>query len=209
MKQEKLQKILKIIGYIVCFIQLIISVITSVYIIRVKVFSTALIVTTIIVLLILLIACFIMQKWTIPGVIGKFLSILISAVLVIICFYIDYTYNKVNDMSGIDTKIDNVNVYVLNEDPAQDINDAKDYTFGILSTLDRENTNNIISDIEDEVGQSITTVEYNSVQELIQALYDNNAQSIILNSAYIGFVSDNEAYADFESKVRVIFNKDC
>ncbi|MBQ9607947.1 MAG: LCP family protein [Lachnospiraceae bacterium] len=208
MEQKKLQKILKIIGYIICGIQLVISVLTSLYVIRLKVLPTSFLTVTIVLLIILVVILTLMQRWIIPGIIGKFISILISAVLVIACFYIDYTYKKLNDMSGVDTKIDNVDVYVLIDDPAQNINDAKGYNFGILSTLDRENTNNIIIDIESEVGQSISTTEYDSVKDLMQGLYDGTSQAIILNYAYLGFVSDDEEYGDFKDKTKVIFNMD-
>ncbi|MBR1815388.1 MAG: LCP family protein [Lachnospiraceae bacterium] len=206
MEQKKLQKTLKIIGYIICGIQLIISILTSIYVIRMKVLPTAFVSVIVVLLVILVVLLTIMQRWLIPGIIGKFLSILISAVLVIVCFYIDYSYKKINDMSGVDTKIDNVDVYVMNDDPAQSINDAKGYNFGILSSLDRDNTNKIIADIEDEVGQSIATTEFNSVKELMQSLYDGDSQAIILNFAYLGFVSDDENYSDFTNRTRVIFN---
>ena len=207
MEREKLQKILKIIGYIICGIQLVVSVITSIYLIRMKAFPTAFVIILIIVLAVLLVLIIIMQRWLTPGILGKFLSILISAMLVIACFYIDYSYKKLNDMSGVETKVDNVDVYVMAYDSAQNINDAGNYNFGILTTLDRENTNNIIKDIEDELGKSITITEYASPKELIMALYGGETQATILNYAYIGFVDDDEEVGDFQAQTRVIYNK--
>ncbi len=207
MEKKKVQKILRIIGYVICGIQLILSVLTTLYVMRLKLLPGKYIIIGAVALGVLVILFIVLQKWLLPGIITKFLSLIISAVLVMVCFYINFTYDNIRKMAGVDTKIDNVDVYVRNDDPAKIINDAKDYRFGILKTLDRENTDSIIIDIEREVGKDIETVEYNSVVELIQALYDDETQAIILNNAYISFVKDTEGFQDVEERIRSIYNK--
>ena len=206
-KNEKINKAIKIVGYIACAIQLIFSIVATIYIIRLKLVPTSYIVT-VDVLLFLLLALFVfMQKWPIPGIIATFMSVIVSTILVIACFYIKFTYNKIHDMSGVDTKVDNVNVYVRVEDPAQEITDTNGYVFGILTTLDRSNTENIKKDIEEILGHQIETIEFDTVQDLVLGLYYNQTQAIILNDAYMNFVTDTEGFEDTESKIRSIYNK--
>lgn len=208
MKQKDIQKILRIIGYIICGIQLILSVLTVYFSVRLKILPTPLIIVMIILLLALLIVFTYFQKKQIPGIITKFLSIILSVILVVICFYINFTYKKINDMSGVKTKIDNVNVYVRIDDPAEDINDAKGYIFGTLTTYDRENTDKIVKSIEDEVNQSIELMDFDSSGELFKALFNNDVQAVIMNSAYLGFVKDIEGLEDVESRIKSIYNMD-
>lgn len=46
----------------------------------------------------------------------------------------------------------------MTADQAQTISDAAQYTFGILETLDSENTQKAISEMEDNLNASIETV---------------------------------------------------
>ena len=206
-KNEKINKVIKIVGLLVCSIQLLFSIVATVYVIRLKLVPTSYIVTVDILLFVLLALFVFMQKWPVPGIIATFLSVIVSTILVIACFYIKFTYSKLHDMSGVDTKVDNVNVYVRVEDPAQEITDTNGYVFGILTTLDRNNTDNIRKDIEGLLGHPIDIIEFESVQELVLGLYYNQTQAIILNDAYMSFITGTEGFEDTESKIRSIYNK--
>lgn len=206
-KNEKINKVIKIVGLLVCSIQLLFSIVATVYVIRLKLVPTSYIVTVDILLFVLLALFVFMQKWPVPGIIATFLSVIVSTILVIACFYIKFTYSKLHDMSGVDTKVDNVNVYVRVEDPAQEITDTNGYIFGVLTTLDRNNTDNIRKDIEELLGHPIDIIEFESVQELVLGLYYNQTQAIILNDAYMSFITGTEGFEDTESKIRSIYNK--
>lgn len=203
-KTKTAEWLLKVLGYFICTLMLVAGIIATVYVLKIKVVPTKYIIIFDVVYLLCTILFFILQRWSTPGIITKFLAILLTGIVILACYYIDYTYNRVQDMLDVDTKIDNVNVYVLNEDPAQNIEDAKDYTFGILSVQDRENTDKTLTNINAELGVQVATAEYGSIVDLIQALYDREVGCIVLNSAYIGFVSEEENYKDFSKRVRSI-----
>ena len=205
-KKDKIRNNIKIVGYIICAVQLLLSILATVYVIRLKIVPTSYIVIIDILLLILIVLFVLMQRWSVPGVIASFTSLIISCLLVIGCFYINFTYKKLKGMSGVDTKIDNVNVYVRAEDSAQSIYDASGYSFGILKDLDRENTDKTIDDIQNIIGQNISVTEYNTALDLVKGLYNNETQAIILNDAYISFVKDSEGFDDVESRIRSIYN---
>jgi len=207
-KEKTVEWLLKMLGYFLCTILLGVGIITIAYIARMNVVPTKYIVIFAIILLIIIIVFFVLQRWKIPGIVAKALSFIISVLMIIACFYLDYTYKQVQTMLDVDTKIDNVEIYVLKEDPAQELEDARDYTFGILTVQDRKNTDITLEDINDQVGKEVSVAQYDSVINLIQALYDKEVGCIILNSAYIGFVSEDENYKDFENRVRSIGKKE-
>ena len=206
-KNEKVKKIIKTFGYVMCAIQLIMSVLATLYVIKLKIVPVPYIIVIDVMLIVLVALFLVMQKWTIPGISASFISILVSFFLFIGCFYINFTYKKIKDMSGVDTKIDNVNVYVRADDPANDINGALHYNFGILRSLDRENTDKIKADIENILGQTVFVTEYDTVGDLVKGLFENQTQAIILNYAYMSFVTDTEGYEDAEDRMKVIYNK--
>lgn len=134
--------------------------------------------------------------------IGAVLGVLLLAVLLIGNLYVMSTYNTLNRISGVNTQTSQIGVYVLKDDPAQKIEDAKSYTFGTLSNLDTENTQEAVKQIEDTVGQSVKVQEENGVTKLVDSLLDGSCDAIILNHAYLPVLEDMEGYADIEDKIR-------
>lgn len=208
MTQKKLIKILRIVGYIICGLQIIFSGLAVFMSIKLKTFPTMYIIVAGSLLLILAILFIILQKWQIPGIITKFLSLILSAILVFGCFYMNYTYKRLSDMSGVKTQIDSIGVYVLADNVADDVKDLSGYTFGILQNLDRENTEEAIKKIDEEVGEMIDTSEAADVVALVDSLYNGEVGAIILNGAYTGFVTSTSGYEDFNDKVKLIWTYD-
>lgn len=207
-KRELLRKILMYIGFVICAVQLVLGVVLAVQVKKLNVLSSVLFVV-ILILFILITAWFaFMQKWLAPGIIAKVISIMLIIGIVIANTYVKATNDALAKMTGITTQIDNVHVYVLVEDPAQNIEDAKDYQFGILEQHDRKNTDTYIDDIEKELSCTLAVTEYLEIFKLAEALYSGEVKAIVLNQAYIGILSGNENYADFATKVKSIDSKE-
>jgi len=97
-----------------------------------------------------------------------------------------------------------VGVYVLKDDKAKSIQDAKDYSFGTMSDYDQGNTTQAVKSIESELGTTIETVSRPSMTENAQALYDKNVNAMIMNEAYANALTDTEQFADFSDKTRLL-----
>ncbi|MGN0479242.1 MAG: LCP family protein, partial [Hominenteromicrobium sp.] len=135
-------------------------------------------------------------------VLGTLLSVLLAVVLALGGSYLYMTVNTLNQISTVRTQYTPVGVYVRTEDPAVSIEDTADYHFGILETLDRENTDNIILQINDRIGGSIETAEYEGLTEMIDALLNEDIDAIIMNVAYLDVLTELDRYQDIESKIR-------
>lgn len=208
MNNKKFTKILKTAGYILCGIMFVAGLALMFLLARLRIFPVPYMILGAVVLVIITVGFAFAQRWNIPGIITKVISILLVVVMVIGCVYVNYTYKKLGEMTGIKTKIDNIQIYVLADDPAENVMDAKDYTFGILSTLDRENTDIVLADTSTEVGQELKTQEFENALELVSGLYEKKADAIVLNSAYEGFITETEGFQDFKSRVKSISYKD-
>ncbi|MGN0152191.1 MAG: LCP family protein [Wujia sp.] len=208
MDKEKLQKVLKIIGYIICAAMFVAGGILMFMIARLQILPVNYMLVGALVLVILTVGFVFAQRWFVSGIITKILAVLLTVVMVIGSIYVNFTQKKLEEMTGIKTKVDSIQIYVMVDDPAQNIMDAKDYNFGILSTLDRENTDAVLRESGDEVGQELKTTEYDSALALVRGLYDQEVGAIVLNSAYEGFVTETEGFDDFKSRVKSISFKD-
>ncbi len=139
--------------------------------------------------------------------IGKIISLLMIAVSSMGLYYLSQVNDTLDNVSGNTTKIDVVNVYVMKADEADNIGDAKDYTFGIMGVLDRTNTDKTIDKIEKQIGSKIDIEEYEGYLQLVDALYEGEVEAIILNEAYIAQITDNEEYSSFSTVTKILHNE--
>lgn len=138
------------------------------------------------------------------GIAGKIFSVLMSVILTVGSFYIFKANGTVSEISGSGTKVDKVVVAVLADDPAESIQDAKDYSFGVQYALKGEEIQETVGAINEELGSAIAETEYRSVQEQATALHNGDVQAIIYNEAYNGILS--EEFGDFGNSIKVIYS---
>jgi LCP family protein required for cell wall assembly len=106
--------------------------------------------------------------------------------------------------SGTITTLEKTSVYVMADDPAQDINDAADYTFGHTSSFDSANTDTAIQKVEDELGREIALQDFDTVTDMVDALYSGSVGAIFLNESYVDILEDMDGYENFSTDTRTI-----
>ncbi|MCD8155759.1 MAG: LCP family protein [Clostridiales bacterium] len=141
-------------------------------------------------------------------VVGSIFAVLVVGVLAMASVYIYRTTDTVSDISGVNTEVAAVGIYVLTDDTAETVEDAQGYTFGILAELDRDNTDQTVSELETELGTSVTTAEYRGLTELVDGLLGGEAGAMILNQAYLDVIEEIDGYTDISSKIREIVVKE-
>lgn len=104
-----------------------------------------------------------------------------------------------------DTKQTKIGVYVLTEDAAKELADAKDYTFGYTESYDYDNTKVTFDDIEKQLSQEIAKQNFDTAMEMVDGLYDKQVGAIVLNEAYVNVLEDIKEYSSFSDKVRLIY----
>lgn len=113
-------------------------------------------------------------------------------------------YKTMNTITNTTFTTTEYTVYVMAQDPAKDILSTKDYSFGICYTAGDETLNKALLILEEDIGASIRTVSFNSVPEMVNALYQGEIKAIILDSAYISLLEEFEPFADFHLRTREI-----
>lgn len=139
------------------------------------------------------------------AVTGKVISVLITIILIIGSYFLFKASGTISDISGGDYKLDNVVVAVLADDPAEGIEDAADYTFGVQYAMNGDQITQTVEAINSELGNGaeINTVEYNSLAEQAQALHDGEVDAIIYNEGYTGILE--EAFEGYAQNTKVIY----
>ena len=133
-------------------------------------------------------------------IIGRILCICFCAIFTFGGYYMYITYDAMAQTSGANTKIDIISYYVLKDDPAQSLLDAKDYKYGILTTIDRENTDKALAEAQTETGQTLQVVEFQDSSTLVDALYAREVQVAVFNRGFINTIRDQ--YKTFDDDTR-------
>jgi LCP family protein required for cell wall assembly len=137
------------------------------------------------------------------------LGVLLSGCTIMVCFLGINTLSRlINTLDEVSSDkiitLEKTAVYVLADDPAEDINAAADYTFGYCSSFDHDNTLTAIDKVEEELGSDINTQDFESVVDMVDALYGGTVGAIFLNESYIDILEDMDEYANFSDDTRSI-----
>lgn len=136
-------------------------------------------------------------------VLGMLLAIAMSVMFTFGSVYVNKTARTLQNISNIETETSQIGIYVRNDDPAADINDTSDYEYGTLQSLDRENTDDVIINLEEDFGSPVNSRDYSGLSEMVDGLLQEDTDAIILNEAYLD-VLDEMGYSDLKSRLRRI-----
>lgn len=199
-------KKIKILLYIVELVQILTGVGFFIYFYKMNMWPVKHLVYVSVVMVLAVVVALVLKRWKWGCVVSAILSVVIIVIQSIGCYYVYVTENTISTITGNANKITNVvNVLVLKDDEAITISDAKDYNFGIMSSTDRENTDEAVSKINDELGQGINTEESDNFLSLAASLYSGETDAIIINSAYVDIICDFDGYKDFKDEIRIIY----
>lgn len=135
---------------------------------------------------------------------GVMLSFLLVAVLVFGSLYVNKTRTALSSISGVNTEVTQISVYVRSDDPADSVEATSGYTYGILQSLDRENTDGAVEHLKSQFGTDIQTNEYAGLSELADGLLNGESGAALLNQGYLQVLEEIDGYTDIESKIREV-----
>lgn len=133
---------------------------------------------------------------------GKTLGIFMIILLGLGTFYLykmNHAFNKVTDNTYM---IDSMVVAVQNTDPAETIEDAADYVFGVQYAISGDDVKQAIQTINAELGKEIAIKEYSSIPDQANALHSGEVDAIIYNEGFTGML--NEAIEEYEASIKII-----
>lgn len=135
---------------------------------------------------------------------GTVLAVIMIAILAFGGFYINKTRSAISNISGEITEVTQMAVYVKNDDAADSVEATAGYTYGILSSLDRENTDGAVAHLNSEFGTEVQTKEYAGLTELADGILNGEVNAMLLNSGYLSVYEDMDGYTDFSTKIKEV-----
>lgn len=203
-KKKENNKVSRNVGFVLAGIQLIATIIFMAGVFRLNMLPNMYLAVIGILLLlfwgIILASQFFSKK---NAITGKVISVIISILLIVGSYFLFKTSGTISDISGGDYKLDNVVVAVMADDPAESIEDAADYNFGVQYNMNGDQITSTVDAINEELGSEIRTTEYESLAEQAQALHDGEVDAIVYNEGYTGILE--EAFEGYVENTKVIY----
>ena len=135
---------------------------------------------------------------------GTVLAVIMIAILAFGGFYINKTRSAISSISGETTEVTQMAVYVKSDDAADSVEATVGYTYGILSSLDRENTDGAVAHLNSQFGTEVQTKEYAGLTELADGILNGEVNAMLLNSGYLSVYEDMDGYTDFSTKIKEV-----
>ena len=133
---------------------------------------------------------------------GQGLIVVFAIVLALGNRYLYQARDALSKMSNTD-EYEMISVIVKKENTAKELEDIKDGSFAVANTIDKENTDLTINDINQELETQIQTKSYENLNKMADALYGDEVDAMILNEAYRSLL--DEEHASFNEDTKVIY----
>ena len=205
-KKVRKSKKLQIVGFIICGLQAIASVVLFIQAMKLNVLPDKYIMAIALVLFVLAASMTGLQFPKKTRLLGCILSGLFCVLFIVGNVYLGRTHMVLDGITSEEGnyKVDNIVIAVAKDDRAEVLEDTLIYNFGIHKTLDRENTDKTIATIEQQSGTTLNITEFDDFSEMIDALCSGTVQAVIYNEAYDATIEETQK--DFSSKIRVLEN---
>ena len=149
-----------------------------------------------------------LEKGSKKGSACRLSAFFLIALTVLACIYSVFAADKVletvRQVTDGQTVTRTYAVYVLSDDAAETLEDAEDYKFGVTPSYDMANTAAASRLLRESFSHRIRLIDHDSVQEMVDSLYDESVGAVLLNEAYVPILQELEGYEDFSADTRVI-----
>ena len=142
-------------------------------------------------------------------IVSKIICILITLVLVLgSClggFYISKTGSLLTSITNVTKHAKNtVSVVVKQSSDIKSKSSLNGVSVGTLRNIGTQGSEKVLKELNNE-GIVLKQKEYDSLSALLEAFYNGEVESIIINESNRSQILDMESYADFDNNTRVVY----
>lgn len=110
----------------------------------------------------------------------------------------------IDQVTAKEPSVQEVFVMVRTDDPARTIEDTAGYAYGIIAEYDVEQTQRVIVSVEELTGTQLNVVSYEKIADTADGLLNDEVDAILMNSAAVALLIEEENYEDFLQKARIL-----
>ena len=95
-------------------------------------------------------------------------------------------------------------VYVLKDNPAEDLRGTAGYTYGYVNHYDENYTRQVLEEVSRQTNGQMITAGFNTPVLMVNALLENRIDAIVLSGGYLSILEEMAEFANFSDSVRVL-----
>ena len=139
----------------------------------------------------------------IKTVIGSVLAVLLILLQLVAGHYLTMMASTLENITSPEAEYAEIGVFVRQDDGAKQLQDAENYTFGILGVLDRNATDSALKHLEELFGHEVTHTSYLGLLDLVDSLLDSReVDAILLNKGFLELLKEMENHETDLSQLR-------
>lgn len=143
------------------------------------------------------------------AVVSKIICVVITLVLIfgscIGGFYISKTGSLLTNITNVTKHAKNtVSVVVKQSSDIKNKSQLNDLSVGTLRTIGTQGSSKALKELSKD-GVVMNQSEYDSLSAMLEAFYNGEVDSIIINESSRSQILDMESYADFDNNTRVVY----
>ena len=205
-RRKRIQKAFRIAGEILVGIQILVTLVFIGCIWRLGMIPTKLVAGLAAILLVFAALLFTMQVITRgKAIVSKLVSVLMSVILVLGAVYLFRTHDAVEELTdnSLGKQVHSMLVAVRSDDPAEKVQDTKDYIYGIQKKPGEDEViNKAMEKINEDAGAEVMTAQYNTLTDQAAALLDKSVEAIVYDEGYGGIL--DEVFEGFNNQIKII-----
>ncbi len=204
MKQETKKRVIFKIDIFLIVIQSIVAVLLGIQLIRMSMIPTIYMLLYFAIVLVLDLVVFFCAGKRKGAYVGVILSIIVTAILsygVVAVWKLDKTLQDVSSDEQLETV--QMSVYVRVDDAAEELKDLAGQRVGYVT--DDEGAASVQKVVDEKVSEKVSYTDYEDSFFLADALLKSEERAIIMNSAYVDVIADQDGYEDFSNEIKEIY----
>lgn len=119
-------------------------------------------------------------------------------------YYLNAALRTISNITAPQIQVTHVSVYVKKDSPVATVEELLGQNMGILSGMNRENTDETLKKLSDALGQDMQTREYPRMEELATALRQGEVTAVLCDGGYFALLEEAEGFGDFQNEIREI-----
>lgn len=137
-------------------------------------------------------------------ILGSILTVIVCAALLVGNLYLFKTNSLIGNITHSGEQRHEISVIVKADSGLESIGDLSD-AIATSSATEDEIVEGFIEDVKNKENIAVRTEDAGALLEMVQALYDDDAQAILLDESYRSMVGEQEDYEKFDEETKVIY----
>lgn len=142
------------------------------------------------------------NRWRVAGIAANVVCCFMIIVCILGSFYIEVLRGTVREVQTDDEETVYMGVYVMDEDPAEELADTKGYIYGVETLFNTDAIGTAIDYVSNELGEELDPEEYENMYTMLNDLRSGTIEAIIIGESYMELAAEitGEVVSDADSE---------